>query len=219
MEWYSIAEFAEKAGASKQAIYKRIKTESFKKFLRYEGKKTFISSDALEQVRNYQKNQLFNPDEPGEKEEVEKFNESQAEIPEEPGEIKEEKQGLKVEKESLKVENPGLKVEKETAEKTGESSENALIKQLQKKDEQIAFLQEQLAEAQAMNRKKDEYILKQGEQLSNLLEQAHILNKNNQVLLGMRATTTEPAEADPANAEPVEVAPAKKSLFQRLFRR
>ena len=90
---------------------------------------------------------------------------------------------------SPKVQQPVSKPVNRPVESTAEAE--ALIKQLEQKDKQIEFLQKQIEELTETNREKDRYIIEQGQQLSRLLEQSNELNRNNQLLIGMKQSPAE----------------------------
>lgn len=200
MKKYTVAEFAEKAGISKQAVYKKIDSENFKVFVSYEDGKTYIDERALNLVAKYNSTRLN---------EVEQLEVETAKGQE--GETAENNSEKEVEQSNAKAEQPLV----ETVE---QPSLQALINQLEKKDEQIAFLQQQLDEAQKANREKDAHIMEQGTQLARLLEQANNLNQNNQILIGMKEQSQQNiVENEPMPAEPTETGIRK--AFRRIFRR
>ena len=97
-------------------------------------------------------------------------------------------------------------------------------KQIEEKDKQIEFLNNQIKELQESNKKKDDYIQEQGRKMTELLEQSNILLKNNQILLSDKASDIKEKEVVEevipravVNKEETEEQPEKKSWFKRLF--
>ena len=97
-------------------------------------------------------------------------------------------------------------------------------RQIEEKDKQIEFLNNQIKELQESNKKKDDYIQEQGRKMTELLEQSNILLKNNQILLSDKASDIKEKEVVEevrphavVNKEETEEQPEKKSWFKRLF--
>ncbi len=104
------------------------------------------------------------------------------------------------------------------------SSTLFLERQIEEKDKQIEFLNNQIKELQESNKKKDDYIQEQGRKMTELLEQSNILLKNNQILLSDKASDIKEKEVVEdirssaiVDKEETEEQPEKKSWFKRIF--
>ena len=212
IEYLSIAEFAEKAGVSKQAIYKQVNNENSQiaPFVLREGRKIFIKISALSELYNIDIGNLT-------------FTTSlNAEINENSTPRVEER---KVEKKEINPENQPI-------------NPNSTQKNQPISTDYIEFLKTQLASAKAEKaeveqrlnniiQEKDSIIKEQSTQLSLLAQQvaqiadkALITTSQQQLLSAVdkadKGKIAEPDEMDVIETEPIEKV-KRKSFIQRLF--
>ena len=216
--YISIAEFAEKAGVSKQAIYKQVNNENSQlaPYILREGKKTLIQISALSALYGVDTTQTtpINPT-------------ATAEQP-------------------ISTPTGEIEVEETTPQTTPSNPKNNPIqpeptpKNQPISTDYIEFLKAQLAEVKADRanteqrlmatiQEKDAIIKEQSAQLAQLAKQvaqiadkALIATSQQQYLTAMEKTEkqVEPIQAEEQPpAEPIEEDKPKKSFFQRLFGR
>lgn len=220
-KYISITDFAEKAGVSKQAIYKQVNNENSQlaPFVRKEGKRTLISIEALRELYRVDISNLTFTTQP---------------------------EGERVENQPAEVERQPIEVETENAQTTSQPTpDNPKINQtnpISTPDFQpisadyIAFLKAEIAELKedkaqmeerlnATIQEKDSIIKDQSAQLAELARQvaqiadrALIATSQQQYLTAMEKG--ERAEPAPAEEPPiVEQTPSrpKRGFWNRLF--
>ena len=197
MKKYTVAEFAEILGISKQAVYKRIQTKKMKPFVIYEKGKTYIEETAISIIKKVEQPSLII-----EQPKVEKVSSEKVETAENEG--------------KTEVEQPSEKDEQPKVETFESPSFSALIDQLEKKDQQIDFLQKQIQDLQETMKEKDNYIIDQGKQLARLLEQANTLK-----YLESADQNQEPQQPpeDPGSGTETKVKSKRPGFFARIFKK
>lgn len=218
VEYLSIAEFAEKAGVSKQAIYKQIGNENSQiaPYILREGKRTLIKVSALRELYGVDTGETTFTTQTGEVEQP----------------ISTHIEGLEVEEQPPK-DNPTNPTKQPLQPNSTPESQPIAT-------DYIEFLKAQLAEVKADRadtekrlmatiQEKDAIIKEQSAQLAQLAKQvaqiadkALIATSQQQYLTAMEKTEkqVEPIQAEePPPAEPIEEDKPKKSFFQRLFGR
>lgn len=218
VEYLSIAEFAERAGVSKQAIYKQIGNENSQiaPYILREGKRTLIKVSALRELYkvDIEETTFTTPTEG-----IEQPKSTQTEV--------------------VEVETPTPKTNPDQPQKQPLQPEPTQESQPISTD-YIEFLKAQLAEVKADRanteqrlmatiQEKDAIIKEQSAQLAQLAKQvaqiadkALIATSQQQYLTAMEKTEkqVEPIQAEEQPpAEPIEEDKPKKSFFQRLFGR
>ena len=214
VECLSIAEFAEKAGVSKQAIYKQVNNENSQlaPYIVREGRRTLIKTIALAELYKVDTTQVKKTTPP------------------------------KGNKPTLNNPNSETRVDTTTQESTQQSQPDNPKTTFSTEESQpistdyIAFLKAQIAELKeektqneqrftATIQEKDAIIKSQTEQLANLAQQvaqladkALIATSQQQYLTAMeKAERTEPVAPDTQPAETLSPAEQKRGFWSRLF--
>lgn len=214
VEYLSIAEFAEKAGVSKQAIYKQVNNENsqISPYVLREGKKTLIKASALSELYKVdtEKTTLTTPTEGNQT--------------------------------TFTTQTEGGEVEETTPQSTQDNQEEQPSNPISTQENQpistdyIAFLKEQVAELKAEKaaveqrlnatiQEKDSIIKEQTAQLAQLAQQvAEIANKalittsqQQYLTAAERVEKQEPPQPEEMVITPVEPVAAKKGFLAKLF--